>query len=341
MHKNAPIMLLGNPCICGKEPVNRQTAPTVEEEQEELEEFMALADLAEAETAPEPENGQTAPTFGGFCLGDTSLWLDEFEAESFDAVVTSVPYWGQRRYMPGSDYELGTEDLQSYLDNMADVFAQVYDVLRDDGLLWLNIGDAAVGSGGAGGDYNKGGTYEDRDRYKQGKPTTPTGELAKGQWANVPARLSMRLQDEGWLLRSAIVWAKLHPRRESAAHARRPKVQHEMVYMFSKVRAQKTNFNPDGLVEQGDVWHVDVARGDEANGKAPWPTALVKRMLACMEPENAQTAPTFGAVLDPFVGGSGSLYKAARELGWDVYGIDADEDAFSSTVGECPWVQRL
>lgn len=344
MNKDAPLMLLGSPCTCEAKDVDEPTAPT-SQKISVPDIVLTSTDFVEALPEGESENGQTTPTSGVFCQGNTLQWLDELMGVKFDGIVTSVPYWGQRRYMPGYKDELGTEDLQSYLENMSAIFGKAYDLLADDGLLWLNIGDAAVGSGGAGGDYNKGGTYEDRDRYKQGRPTTPTGELAKGQWANVPARLSIRLQEEGWLLRSSIVWAKLHPRRESLAHVRRPKVQHEMIYLFSKSRAQRTNFDPEGTVEPGDVWHVDVARGDEANGKAPWPTELVERMLACMKPgagsENAQTTPTFGMVLDPFVGGSGSLYKAGKKLGWTVYGIDADEDAFNTTLAECPWVQEL
>lgn len=324
MHASASIMLLGDPCVCGADRLkNRRITP-----------------LSNVE-APSPEADLS---LGGavFLRGDVHDWLKNLVAggEKFDACVTSVPYWGSRRYTPDSDREVGTEPLSDYLENLRFIFERVASVMNDGGLLWVNVGDTAVGSGGAGGDYNKGGGYEGRERYRQSAPTVGGRTLAKGQWANVPGRLACALQDSGWLLRSSIVWAKTHPRRESLDHVRRPKMQHEMVYMFSRVKAGETCFNPDGIrgVEEGDVWHIDVARGDEANGKAPWPSALVERMLACMAPKNGQTAPT-PRVLDPFVGGSGNLYLAGRRLGWDVVGIDADPEACASAVAACPWVK--
>lgn len=346
MFKDAPLLLLGQPCVCGAEAVRavlneRPTTPLVSSEVVEPE-----ADLSLVQNEVDETWG-----FDWFLRGDVKEVLPELTRrmgeDRFDACVTSVPYWGSRSYMPGNDDEIGTEALNVYLDNLAAVFTDVWHLLSDDGMLWLNVGDTAVGSGGAGGDYNKGGGYEGRERYKQGKPVTPTGHvLKKGQWANVPSLLSSRLQEEGWLLRSCIVWAKTHPRRESLHHVKRPKLQHEMIYLFSKSRPGETNFDPDGAkykvpdhwakYEEGDVWHMDVARGNEANGKAPWPQALVERMLTCMKPNQRPTTPL---VLDPFVGGSGNLYRAARKLGWAVVGVDADHEAWKSVEKNCSWVR--
>ncbi len=360
MFRDAPLLLLGQPCVCGAtaEAVQvaldqRPTTPTpTPTPVEDVPAGAPEADLSPVQT-------ETTPTdtwgFDWFLRGDVNEVLatmtERMGDERFDACVTSVPYWGSRRYMPGNENEIGSEDLDVYLDNLAAVFTDVWHLLSDDGMLWLNVGDTAVGSGGAGGDYNKGGGYEGRERYKQGKPITPTGHvLKKGQWANVPSLLSSRLQEEGWLLRSCIVWAKTHPRRESLHHVKRPKLQHEMIYLFSKSRPGETNFDPDGAkykvpdhwakYEEGDVWHMDVARGNEANGKAPWPQALVERMLTCMKPNQTETAPTLkGVLLDPFVGGSGNVYHAARKLGWAVVGVDADHEAWKSVEKNCSWVR--
>jgi site-specific DNA-methyltransferase (cytosine-N4-specific) len=89
---------------------------------------------------------------------------------SVQCCVTSPPYWGRRRYGDHDD-ELGTEDLHVYLERVTVVMAQVRRALRDDGVLWLNIGDTAAGSGGAGGDYNDGGSKAGRAKYRQGRPT--------------------------------------------------------------------------------------------------------------------------------------------------------------------------
>ena len=90
--------------------------------------------------------------------GDARDVLKTLPERSTHCVVTSPPYWGQRAYKTGSDREIGSEQTpELWVQNLVEVFREVRRVLRDDGTLWLDVGDKYAGSGGAGGDYNEGG----------------------------------------------------------------------------------------------------------------------------------------------------------------------------------------
>lgn len=259
-----------------------------------------------------------------FLLGDVLAGVAALDDESVDAVVTSPPYWGLRDYSPG---QLGAEPLHEYLADLADVFDAVRPKLTPGALVWVNLGDTAVGSGGAGGDYAEGGSRADRSKYRQATATVCTtapdagtrwfAELRAGQWAQVPARFAAEMQERGWLLRSDVIWVKDSPQRHDIGHVRRPKEQHEHVLLFSLVEAGATRFESNDQT-LGDVWPIAAARGVDAVGKAPWPVALPFKML------RLSGAP--GLVLDPFVG-AGNTYHAANRLGWSCVGIDCDPAA--------------
>lgn len=255
------------------------------------------------------------------------------------ALVTSPPYWGLRRY--GDDgAELGTEDLHHYLERLVAVFAEARRVLRPDGLAWVNIGDTAAGSGGAGGDYvipsaakrKKRKAPIERRSYRQGRPTVrtyhvdrllldvgdPVEELAPAQWCNVPGRLASALQDDGWRLRASITWAKTSKagramlRPEDLDHANRPGVSSEAILLLAPGPGRAT-FYPERLAERGDVWHFPPATG-RYRGPAPFPDELPRR---CILPS---TDPG-DWVLDPFAG-SGTTLRVAELLGRNAVGLD-------------------
>lgn len=274
--------------------------------------------------------------------GDTAATLRSLPAGSVDVVATSPPYWGRRRYVPGDDRELGIQPLHEYLTLMGDVFDEVARVLAPGGLVWINIGDAASHSGGSGGDYNTGGSYAGRARYKPPAATVWVPEpgalggvtlmkLPAGQWADVPGRLTHELQARGWLLRSNIVWAKPNPKREAIGHVRRPKESHERILLLSRDKPGDTRFDSDDE-RLGDVWELDVARGDEAVGWAPWPVALPAKMLALSGPP--------GVCLDPFAG-RGNTLLAAAAAGWSCVGIDFDADAVDEVTARVDGVEHL
>ncbi len=130
----------------------------------------------------------------------------------FDCCVTSPPYWKLRKYLPKGhpleDREIGQEPTPAqYVKTMVGVCGMVRDCLTDRGTLWLNVGDtySQSGSGGAGKHLaTQGATIENRKAKK-------TPGLQAGNLCLVPQRLMIALQDDGWFVRSVVVWHKPAP----------------------------------------------------------------------------------------------------------------------------------
>ena len=162
-------------------------------------------------------------------VGDCRQILETLPEQSVQCVVTSPPYWGQRDY--GVDGMIGLEaDVYTWLATMVEVFRGVRRVLRDDGTVWLNLGDKYAGSGGAGGDYNPGGLKAG----VTGGPSASTKQSGFKQkdLMGLPWRLAFALQDDGWYFRRDIIWHKPNPMPESATD--RPSTAHEYVFLLTK-----------------------------------------------------------------------------------------------------------
>ena len=234
----------------------------------------------------------------------------EIEKDSIDCVVTSPPYFGLRSY-GDSDREIGRGSLADYIDDMVIVAKQLEHCVKDTGVFWLNIGDTASGSGGAGGDFKASGAKRDVPLYRQGD-----SGIRKGQWCLVPERVAIAIQENtGWLLRSMITWDKQNLRPESATHTKRPGVSSEKIMMFSQ--SMNYTFNAEVLQEEdmdrGDVWHFAPYRGKRRH-MAPFPDELARRCISLTTSEG-------DTVLDPFVG-SGTTLNVANELGRNAVGVD-------------------
>ena len=175
--------------------------------------------------------------------------------------VTSPPYFGLRDYGVGD--QIGLEPtLQEYIENICAVMDEVWRVLRDDGTLWLNLGDSYAGSGGAGGDYNPGGLKEGQPRYqgtarqmrksyrRDKAEVTPKQNAVNGlkpkDLIGVPWRVALALQERGWYLRSDIIWHKPNPMPESVRD--RPTKSHEYIFLLSK---QKKYFYDADSIREG------------------------------------------------------------------------------------------
>jgi DNA modification methylase len=144
-------------------------------------------------------------------VGDCRDRLRELAKASVHCVVTSPPYFFLRDY--GVDGQLGLESTpDDYASELVDVFREVRRVLRDDGTVWLNLGDGFAGNGGA-------------SRWGHLKPKDLLG---------MPWRVAFALQANGWYLRSDIVWAKKNPMPESVRD--RPTRGHEFVFLLTKNR---------------------------------------------------------------------------------------------------------
>jgi len=137
----------------------------------------------------------------------------------------SCPHCGAIRV----DKQIGMESTpQAFVESMVEVFREVHRVLKDDGTLWLNLGDSYNGSGGAGGDYNKGGLREGQPRYKGRNVSS----LKRKELMGIPWRVAFALQDDGWYLRQDIIWHKPNPMPESVRD--RCTKAHEYIFMFTK-----------------------------------------------------------------------------------------------------------
>jgi DNA modification methylase len=151
-------------------------------------------------------------------------------------VVTSPPYWGLRDYgVPG---QLGLESTpDEYVANMVEVFRLVRELLADDGVLWLNLGDSYARQ--AGDDSTKatdigmktGRTGKSDKLFKSGNNAPPLGLKAK-DLVGIPWRTAFALQADGWWLRQDIIWSKPNPMPESVTD--RCTKAHEYLFLLAK-----------------------------------------------------------------------------------------------------------
>jgi len=164
--------------------------------------------------------------------GDVLDRLREMPDGSVHCAVTSPPYWGLRNY--GVDGQLGLESTpEAYVARMVEVFSEVRRVLRDDGTLWLNIGDSYYAGGWECQRVNTvggNGSMAPEDR-QSGKAKNIDGLKVK-DLVGIPWRLAFALQADGWYLRSDIIWAKPNPMPESVTD--RPTKAHEYVFLMTK-----------------------------------------------------------------------------------------------------------
>lgn len=177
-------------------------------------------------------------------VGDCRDVLRTMAAGSVHCCVTSPPYWGLRDY--GVDGQLGLERTpEEYVANILSVFREVRRVLRDDGTVWLNLGDsyaAARGgtarpaeslAGGVGGqDLGNTDSLRGRKNGYQAHRDPKAHGLKHKDMVGIPWRVALALQADGWWLRSDIIWAKPNPMPESVTD--RPTRSHEYVFLLTK-----------------------------------------------------------------------------------------------------------
>lgn len=175
--------------------------------------------------------------------------LAEMPDESVQTCITSPPYWGLRDY--GEDDQLGLEPTpEEYVENMVAVFREVRRVLRDDGTLWLNLGDSyASGEVGRHDGRTKNSGYGARHPGPRQSTKLNTG-LKPKDLVGIPWRVAFALQADGWYLRSDIIWHKPNPMPESVTD--RPTKAHE--YLFLLTKSPRYYYDADAIREGTQEW---------------------------------------------------------------------------------------
>ncbi len=260
---------------------------------------------------------------------DAVIGLQRLPTALASTIVTSPPYFKQRNY--GQPQQIGNEDDPiSYVTRLVEVFRQCRRVLADTGTLWLNMGDK----------------YEN------------------GRLLGMPWRVALALQDDGWILRSDIIWHK--PNAMPSSVKKRPTTDHEYVFLFSKqqdyyydadaIREPHVTFSEQSMMKggrnhffkrggtpekgkNGGNPNLHNSRWDQAfhpkgrNRRTVWRIPLSKfpGTHFAVFPETLVElcvkagSPRDGVVLDPFLG-SGTTAVVAHRLGRNYVGIDCSAD---------------
>lgn len=240
-------------------------------------------------------------------VGDALEKLREMDDQSVHTIVTSPPYYGLRDY--GIDGQIGLEDTPTdFINALVDVFREARRVLRDDGTLWVNMGDsycAGKRTNTVAQTAHKGNARDLPLDRRNGAVEKVKGKDLFG----IPFQLALALRDDGWFFRCDIIWNK--PASMPEAVKDRPTRCHEYLFLFSKkehyaydheaIKEPVKGF-AGGMKNKRSVWDVALQPWRGAHF-ATFPPALI-------EPCILAGAPPGGVVLDPF-GGSGTTAAVA------------------------------
>jgi DNA modification methylase len=285
--------------------------------------------------------------------GDCRDVLRSLDAGSVQTCVTSPPYFGLRDY--GHDGQIGLEPTpDEFVAALVGVFREVRRVLRDDGTVWLNLGDS----------------YNNRARVRPSSHQPGLNSMIDSSWSSAAARAGCRvslrggdlkekdllgipwmtafaLRADGWYLRSDIIWAKPSPMPESVTD--RPTKAHEYLFLLSK--GPRYFYDADAIredgagrldfgrmtsparLDQGAPWKGgEKAEADGRNKRSVWTVATQPYPGAhfatfppkLIEPCILAGCPEGGTVLDPF--GAGTTGMVALRHGRSFVGIELSAD---------------
>lgn len=303
-------------------------------------------------------------TYNTVLQGDCLEVLKTLPDKSINCCVTSPPYYGLRDY--GVDGQIGLEETpEEYIEKLVDVFREVRRVLKDDGTLWLNIGDSYWGSGSRGYDFT--GKMTEASQIQVGsKGTINLSNIPKlvGEYEGIknkdligiPWMLAFALRADGWYLRQDIIWQKPNPMPESVKD--RCTKSHEYIFLLSKQpkyyfdyeaiqedavckddkrfgegRIEYDGKRTDAGVENTKAQQSFVTINEKRNKRDVWnvSTQAVKEAHFATFPEKLiepcilAGCPVGGVVLDPFFG-SGTTGRVATRLNRQYLGIELNPD---------------
>jgi site-specific DNA-methyltransferase (adenine-specific) len=244
--------------------------------------------------------------------GDVLHALQRLPSSSIQCVITSPPYWGLRDY--GIEGQIGLEKtLPQFLNRLVAIFNDIRRVLKDDGILWLNIGDGYTSG-------NRGYRAVDKKnpaRAMNTRPDTPEG-LKRKELIGIPWRLAFALQNDGWYLRSDIVWRKPNAMPESVKD--RPTRAHEYLFMLTK--SEQYYYDYETVKETGlngqfrnlrSVWDINTQPFAGAHF-ATFPPKLIEPCILASTKEQ-------DFILDPFFG-SGTVGMVCLQQNRKYVGIE-------------------
>jgi DNA modification methylase len=272
--------------------------------------------------------------------GDCRTTMQSMPEKSVHCVVTSPPYFGLRDYGHGD--QIGLEETpEQYVAEMVSVFREVRRVLRDDGTVWLNLGDSYASAWGSGGRRNQIGNPS-----RTGRSDTVTGTgLKEKDLMGIPWRVAFALQSDGWYLRQDIIWHKPNPMPESVTD--RCTKAHEYIFLLTK--KPRYYYDAEAVKEPANNWgsrnringkyhnegtgiqpHSGLENGDFSetgrNRRSVWTVATQPYSGAhfatfpreLVRPCILAGCPVGGIVLDPFAGSGTTLQVAIQEqrIGW-------------------------
>ena len=269
---------------------------------------------------------------------------------SIHTCVTSPPYWGLRDY--GHDGQIGLEETpEAYVASMVEVFREVRRVLRDDGTIWLNLGDTYA-YGATLGAINQESSTLEGGRDNQAAMASVVHPRIHGlkpkDLVGIPWRVAFALQADGWYLRSDIIWHKPNPMPESVTD--RPTKAHEYVFLLSK--SARYYYDADAIKDRSITGSNAVDRSARVHATGGAITGVTSDVQTRSETRNKRSvwtvpsrpysgahfatyppdlikpcimagAPAGGWVLDPFFG-SGTTGRVAEDLGRKWIGVEGN-----------------
>jgi DNA modification methylase len=254
-------------------------------------------------------------------IGDCLNVLNSLAENSAQVCVTSPPYWKLRDY--NNSDQLGNESSpEEFVEKLVFVFDKVRRVLKQDGTLWLNLGDSYCGGGG----YCPNAPSNLKGSIQAGSKGTaafsrpvPKGYKSK-DLAGIPWLTAISLRKNGWFLRQDIIWEKNVGMPENVTD--RPTRNHEYIFLLSKSKKYLYNQLKMPAVEGGDknirsVWRMPSGRRKGAHF-AVFPDCLPERCILTGSNEN-------DLVLDPFMG-SGTTGAVAMRHNRQFVGIEINHD---------------
>ena len=271
-------------------------------------------------------------------IGDCIETMRRLPAGSVQTCVTSPPYFGLRDY--GHDGQIGLEPTpDEFVASLVTVFREVRRVLRDDGTLWLNLGDSYARTGGTDRKVPEtarvGSTRNTMTQMGDRTSKAPSG-LKDKDLIGVPWRVAFALQADGWYLRQDIIWHKPNPMPESVRD--RCTKAHEYIFLLSKspryyfdseaikepASAPPKKCGPKNDASRNDSGRTGIVRGDgeTRNRRSVWTVSTKpfgEAHFATFPPALIEPCILAGSrlgdtVLDPF-GGAGTTGLVAQQHG--------------------------